>query len=67
MMIPMHLAGFLPFMPFKSQFLHGSHRRSGPQVEVFVDSITLYIYRVTSIKISTSGDAYIAQKCTSFF
>jgi hypothetical protein len=67
MMIPLQLTGFLPVMPFKSDVLHGSHHGSRPQVEILVDSITSYLYCVMSIKISTSGDFYIAQKCTSFF
>jgi hypothetical protein len=66
MMIPVQPTGFLPAMPSNSHVFHGSHHRSGPQVEIFVDSITLYLYCVISIKISNSGDVYIAQKCTSF-
>jgi hypothetical protein len=62
MMIPVQPTGFLPVMPSKSHVLHGSHHRSGPQVEISVDSITLNLNCVVSIKISTPGDVYIAQK-----
>jgi hypothetical protein len=60
-------SGFLPVMPFKSLVLHGTHHRSGPQLQIFVDSLVLYLYYVISIEICTSSDVHNALKCTSFF
>ena len=38
-MILVQLPGFLPVMSFKTDVLHGLHRRRGPQLQIFVDSL----------------------------
>ena len=55
-MILVQLPGFLPVMSFKTDVLQGSHRRRGPQLQIFVDSLVSYLSCVISIKICTSGD-----------